>query len=70
MQGMRFALDLVWLDRRGNVVKVSEGLQPGRFAACLRARSVVEVCAGSGARFAAALGGDVPAPAREVDRSL
>jgi uncharacterized membrane protein (UPF0127 family) len=55
MQGMRFALDLVWLDRRGRVVRVTEGLQPGRFAACLRARSVVEVGHGQGARFAAAL---------------
>jgi uncharacterized membrane protein (UPF0127 family) len=56
MQGMRFALDLVWLDRRGRVVKVTEGLRPGRFAACLRARSVVEVRAGLGGRFAAVLG--------------
>jgi uncharacterized membrane protein (UPF0127 family) len=60
MQGMRFALDLVWLDRHGGVVKVTEGLRPGRFAACWRARSVVEVRAGSGARFAAALGGAPP----------
>jgi uncharacterized membrane protein (UPF0127 family) len=58
MQGMRFALDLVWLDGRGRVVKVTEGLRPGRFAACRRARSVVEVGAGQGARFAAALEAD------------
>ncbi|HWH94646.1 MAG TPA: DUF192 domain-containing protein [Baekduia sp.] len=55
MQGMRFALDLVWLDRRGRPVKVTRGLAPGRFAACLRARSVVEVAEGQGPRFAQAL---------------
>ena len=60
MQGMRFALDLVWLDRHGRVARVTEGLRPGRFAACRRARSVVEVRAGCGARFAAALGGEPP----------
>jgi uncharacterized membrane protein (UPF0127 family) len=56
MQGMQFPLDLVWLDRHGAVVKVTEGVSPGRFAACLRARSVIEVNAGQGQRFAAALG--------------
>lgn len=63
MQGMRFALDLVWLDRRGRVVKVTRGLRPGRFAACLRARSVVEVHAGQGERFAAALAAAAPVAA-------
>jgi uncharacterized membrane protein (UPF0127 family) len=55
MHGMRFPLDLVWLDRAGTVVKVSEDVRPGRYAACLRASSVVEVRAGQGARFAAAI---------------
>jgi uncharacterized membrane protein (UPF0127 family) len=58
MQGMRFALDLVWLDRRGRVVRVTQDVQPGRFAVCLRARSVIEVRAGSGGRFAEALGAE------------
>jgi uncharacterized membrane protein (UPF0127 family) len=53
---MRFALDLVWLDRAGRPVRVDEDVAPRRFRTCLRARSVVETPAGSGARFSAALG--------------
>jgi uncharacterized membrane protein (UPF0127 family) len=54
--GMRFALDLVWLDRDGKPVRVDEGVPPRRLRACLRACSVVEANAGDGRRFAAALG--------------
>ena len=53
--GMRFPLDLVWLDRRGAVVRVDAGVRPRRARTCVRARTVVETAAGSGARFAAAL---------------
>lgn len=58
--GMRFALDMVWLDRRGAVVRVDHDVTPRRHAACRTARSVVEVAAGSGDRFAAALASQVP----------
>lgn len=58
--GMRFALDVIWLDRRGAVVRVDHGVQPRKHAACRTARSVVEVAAGSGDRFAAALASQVP----------
>ncbi len=54
--GMRFALDLVWLDAEGAVVRVDAGVGPRRLRSCARARAVVETRAGSGARFAAALG--------------
>ena len=54
--GMRFALDLVWLDRLGAVVRVDAAVGPRRMRTCLRARSVVECNAGHGERFAAALG--------------
>ncbi|HEX8205985.1 MAG TPA: DUF192 domain-containing protein, partial [Solirubrobacteraceae bacterium] len=40
--GMRYALDLVWLDGRGEVVRVDRAVPPGRLRVCLRARSVVE----------------------------
>jgi uncharacterized membrane protein (UPF0127 family) len=53
--GMRFALDLVWLDGAGAIVRVDEAVPPWRLRTCLRARSVVETTAGAGARFAAAL---------------
>jgi uncharacterized membrane protein (UPF0127 family) len=51
--GMRFTLDLVWLDGHGGIVRVDEDVRPRRHAACRRARSVVELRAGEGRRFAA-----------------
>ena len=50
--GMRFALDLVWLDAAGSTVRVDAGVQPRRVRSCLRARAVVECAAGDGERFA------------------
>jgi uncharacterized protein len=52
---MRFALDLVWLGRHGRVLRVDHDVRPGRVKLCVRARSVVETCAGAGDRFADAL---------------
>jgi uncharacterized membrane protein (UPF0127 family) len=40
--GMRFALDLVWLDRDGRVARVDHAVAPNRLRTCLRARSVLE----------------------------
>ena len=44
--GMSFALDLLWLDRDGRVLRVDRDVPPGRFRACRAADSVVEVLAG------------------------
>jgi uncharacterized protein len=54
--GMRFALDLVWLDAEGAVVRLDRAVGPRRMRTCLAARGVVEAAAGEGERFAAALG--------------
>jgi uncharacterized membrane protein (UPF0127 family) len=53
--GMRFALDLVWLDAAGALVRLDRAVAPRRLRTCLRARAVVEAAAGDGERFAAAL---------------
>lgn len=58
--GMRFALDLVWLDARGVPVRVDADVGPRRLRTCLRARAVAEVAAGDGERFAAALRAGTP----------
>jgi uncharacterized protein len=55
--GMRFALDLVWLGRGGRVVRIDTNVPARRMKTCLRARSVIETCAGQGDRFAAAIPG-------------
>jgi uncharacterized protein len=52
--GMRFALDLVWLDGDGGVLAVERGVGPRRVRTRRGARAVIEVPAGEGARVAAA----------------
>jgi uncharacterized membrane protein (UPF0127 family) len=41
--GMRFALDLVWLDGDRRVVRVDRGVPPCRVRWCRAARSVLEI---------------------------
>ena len=53
--GMRFALDLLWIDGEGALVRLDHAVAPGRLRTCLRARGVIEAAAGEGGRFAAAL---------------
>lgn len=55
--GMRFALDLIWLARDGRVLRVDRAVPPRRQRLCVKAKSVVEVAAGGGDRWAAALAG-------------
>jgi uncharacterized membrane protein (UPF0127 family) len=52
--GMRFALDLIWLDREGGVVRVDRAVPRRRHRAARRARAVVEVHAGRADAFLAA----------------
>ena len=44
--GMRYALDLVWLDADRRVLRVDRAVPPRRVRGCRRACSVVEVPAG------------------------
>ena len=44
---MRFAIDLVYLDRKNRVKKVRSVVGPWRFSACLTAHSVLELPAGT-----------------------
>jgi uncharacterized membrane protein (UPF0127 family) len=49
--GMRFALDLLWLDAAGVVIRLDSDVKPWRLRTCLRARSVIETNAGCGEQF-------------------
>lgn len=51
--GMRFALDLIWLDRAGRVVRVDADVPPRRLRTCLAARSVIETRGGCSGPFLA-----------------
>ena len=41
--GMRFALDLVWLDRDGRAIRVDRAVGPNRLRTCARASAVCEI---------------------------
>jgi uncharacterized protein len=51
--GMRFALDLVWLDGAGQIVRIDRAVPPYRVRSCRRARSVLELRASAGTRSGA-----------------
>ncbi|HZB89332.1 MAG TPA: DUF192 domain-containing protein [Terracidiphilus sp.] len=44
---MKFALDLVYLDRRHRIVKIRRNVPPWRLSGALRAHSVIEFAAGA-----------------------
>jgi uncharacterized membrane protein (UPF0127 family) len=45
--GMKFPIDLVYLDRNKRVKKIRSGVPPWRLSACLSAHSVVELASGT-----------------------
>ena len=50
---MRFPLDLIWIGKDGEVVRVDAAVPPRRLRWCLKARSVVEANAGAADAFVA-----------------
>ena len=49
--GMRFAIDLVYLNADNEVCKIVEEVRPGRISACLGAESVIELNRGAARRL-------------------
>ena len=47
--GMRFALDLVWLDRDGRALRIDRNVGPRRLRWCRGARAVLETSPGAAA---------------------
>lgn len=45
--GMRYPLDLVYLDRQGRVCKLVYGLKPWRFSVSLKAHATLELAEGA-----------------------
>lgn len=54
--GMKFPIDVLFLDRHKRVLKIRHGMVPGRLALCLRAHGVLEVAAGTAAGTGTAAG--------------
>ncbi|MDP9376257.1 MAG: DUF192 domain-containing protein [Actinomycetota bacterium] len=59
--GMRFALDLVWLDASGNPLRLDKGVGPRRLKCCRGARAVLETRAGTGEALQGTLLGELTA---------
>ncbi|HSW50972.1 MAG TPA: DUF192 domain-containing protein [Bryobacteraceae bacterium] len=47
--GMKFPIDVIFLDRAKKVLKIRAGMGPRRISLCLRAHSVLELPAGTAA---------------------
>jgi uncharacterized protein len=67
---MRFAIDVVFLDRDLTVLSTREPLRPWRMASCRRARSVLELPAGSCRRWAIRPGDRLELADRAEDQVL
>jgi len=65
--GMRFAIDLIWLDAADDVVRVDPQVAPRRIRACVPARTLVQTAAGHAGDFiAAGLGARSQVPGQPV----
>lgn len=53
---MRFPIDVVFLDKKKRVVKIAANLKPWRLAGSLRAKSVLELPAGTAERSGTQVG--------------
>lgn len=49
--GMRYAIDLIFLDRDGAIVRISPNVGLFRFRRCARAKSVLEMLSGEATRL-------------------
>jgi uncharacterized membrane protein (UPF0127 family) len=58
--GMRFPVDLIFLDAHGRVVRVAPGIPPRRLRTCRRAQAVLELRSGEAERFLLAQPRGVP----------
>jgi uncharacterized protein len=57
---MRYAIDVVFLDRSGMIQKIVPGLKPWRFAACAGAHQTLELAAGEASRLRLVPGATAP----------
>lgn len=56
--GMKFPIDVLYLDKKKKVLKIRHGMQRRRMSACLRAYSVLELPSGT-AKATQTMAGDV-----------
>lgn len=56
---MAYVIDVLYLNKRGGIVKTVEGLKPWRISACFGAASVIELAQGEVARLGLQVGDEV-----------
>jgi len=64
--GLRFAIDVVFVDAAGRVKRIDERVRPWRLRACLGAHSVVELAAGEARRLGFEVGHAIVPPIVEI----
>lgn len=47
MVGMRYPLDIVYMDRNDTISKLAENIKPWRFSCCWQAKNTLEVACGT-----------------------
>ncbi|MDQ6758802.1 MAG: DUF192 domain-containing protein [Acidobacteriota bacterium] len=57
--GMKFPIDVLFLDKKRKVLKIRKDMQRWRMAACLRAHSVLELAAGRAEATGTAVGDEL-----------
>lgn len=57
--GMKFAIDVLFLDKKRKVLKIRPDMRKGKMAACLRAHSVLELPSGMAAATRTAAGDEL-----------
>ncbi|WP_232834451.1 DUF192 domain-containing protein [Rhodoferax ferrireducens] len=62
---MRYAIDVVFLDRAGLVLKIAPHVRPWRMAACAGAHQTLELVAGDASHLRLAVGATVPSVTQE-----
>lgn len=65
--GMRFPIDVLFLDAHGEIVRIAEGVPPGRVVRCRGADSVIEVPAPERVRIPPAMAQPASSPNRLAD---
>jgi uncharacterized membrane protein (UPF0127 family) len=68
--GMRFPIDLIYLDRKNQIKKVCRGVPPWRMSGCLAAHSVLELPAGTARNTETRAGDTIEFSAATIDENF
>ncbi len=67
MVGMKYAIDLCYLDRDGQVLKIVNNLRPWHFSLCIGAVSVIEMLSGTNDRLNIEVGKSIELGDKDIE---